>query len=51
MVEATASDEDAERTATSSDFSKYSQNSLSKSEPNVDPGEAKAIFDDRDGQC
>ena len=51
MVEATASDEDAESTAASSDFSKHSQNSLSKGEPNVDPGEAKATFDGRDGQC
>ena len=51
MVEVTASDEDVESTAASSDFSKHSQNSLSKGEPNVDPGEAKATFGDRDGQC
>ena len=51
MVEVTASDEDAESTAASSDFSKHSQNSLSKSEPNMDPGEAKATFDGHDGQC
>ena len=51
MVEATASGEDAEPTAASSDFSKHSQNLLSKSEPKVDPGEAKGTFGDRDGQC
>ena len=51
IVEGPASDEDAEHTAASSDFSKHSQNSLSKSEPNVDPGQAKATFGDHDGQC
>ena len=51
MVEVTASDEDAEPTAASSDFSKHSQNSLSKGEPKVDPGEAKVTFGDHDGQC
>ena len=51
LVEATASDEDAEPTAASSDFSKHSQNSLLKGEPKVDPGEAKVTFGDRDGQC
>ena len=51
MVEVTASDDDVESTAASSDFSKHSQNSLSKGEPNVDPGEAKATFGDPDGQC
>ena len=51
LVEATASDEDAGPTAASSDFSKHSQNSLSKGEPKVDPGEAKVTFGDRDGQC
>ena len=51
MVEVPASDEDVESTAASSDFSKHSQNLLSKGEPNVDPGEAKATFGDRDGQC
>ena len=50
MVETTASAEDAERTATSSDFSKHSQNSLSKGEPTVDPREAKVTFGDRDVQ-
>ena len=51
LVEATANDEDAEPIAAGSDFSKHSQNSLSKGEPNVDPGEAKATFGDDDGQC
>ena len=51
LVEATASDEDTEPTAASSDFSKHSQNSLSKGETKVDPGEAKVTFGDRDGQC
>ena len=51
MVEATASGEDAEPTAASSDFSKHSQNSLSKGEPKVNPGEAKVSFGDHDGQC
>ena len=44
IVEATASDEYAERTAASSDFSKHSQNSLSKGEPNVDPGQVESDF-------
>ena len=47
----TASDEDAKPTATSSNFSKHSQNSLLKGEPKEDPGEAKVTFGDRDGQC
>ena len=51
LVEVTASDEDAEPTAASSNFSKHSQNSLLKGEPKVDPGEAKVTFGDRDGQC
>ena len=51
LVEATASVEDAEPTAASSNFSKHSQNSLLKSEPKVNPGEAKVTFGDRDGQC
>ena len=50
-VEMTVSAEDAKTTAASSDFSKHSQNSLSKGEPNVDPGEVKATFGDPDGQC
>ena len=47
----TVSAEDAKCLAASSDFSKHSQNSLSKGEPNVDPGEAKATSGDHDGQC
>ena len=51
MVEVTDSGEDAGPTAASSNFSKHSQNSLTKGEPKVDPGEAKVTFGDRDGQC
>ena len=51
IVEVTVSAEDTKRTAASSNFSKYSQNSLSKGEPKVDPGEVKVTFGDRDGQC
>ena len=51
LEEATSNNKDAEPTATSSDFSKHSQNSLSNGEPKVDPGEAKVTFGDRDGQC
>ena len=47
----TVSAEDAKTTAASSDFSKHSQNSLSKVEPNADPGEVKVTFGDPDGQC
>ena len=47
----TVTAEDAERTAVSSNFSKHSQNSLSKGEPKVDPGEVKVSFGDCDGQC
>ena len=50
-VEMTVSAEDAKTTAASSDSSKHSQNSLSKGEPNADPGEVKATFGDPDGQC
>ena len=50
-VEVTVSAKDAKTTAASSYFSKHSQNSLSKGEPNADPGEVKAIFGDPDGQC
>ena len=50
MIEATASTEDVERTATSSEFSKHSQNSLTKGEPTVDPREMKVTFCDRDVQ-
>ena len=34
-----------------SDFPKHSQNSLSKGEPKVNPGEANMSFNTRDGQC
>ena len=51
LVEATANDEDAEPTAANSNFSKHSQNSLSKGEQKVDPGEAKVTFGGHDGQC
>ena len=51
LEEVTANNEDAEPTASSSDFSKHSQNSLSNGEPKVDPGEAKVTFGDHDGQC
>ena len=47
-VEVTASTEDPEPTAASSDFSK--QDSLSKGEPKADPGEANVTSVDRDGQ-
>ena len=50
-VEMTVSAEDAKTTAASSDFSKHSQNSLSKGEPNADPGEVKMTFGDPDGRC
>ena len=50
-VEVTVSAEDANTTAASSNFSKHSQNSLSKVETKVDPGEVKVTFGDRDGQC
>ena len=49
-VEVTASTEDLEPTAASSDFSKHSQDSLSKGEPKADPGEANVTSVDRDGQ-
>ena len=48
-VAVTVSTEDAKTTAVSSDFSKHSQNSLSKGEPNADPGEVKATFGYPDG--
>ena len=50
MVEVTASTEDPEPTAASSDFSKHSEDSLSKGEPKVDPGKANVTSVDRDGQ-
>ena len=49
-VEVTASTEDPEPTAASSDFSKHSQDWLSKGEPKADPGEANVTSVDRDGQ-
>ena len=51
LIEATASVEDTEPTAASSDFSKHSQNSLSNGEPKVDTVDPKVTFGDRDGQC
>ena len=50
-VEMTVSAEDVKTTAASSDFSKHSQNSLLKGEPNADPGEVKTTFGDPDGRC
>ena len=50
-VEMTVSAEDAMITAASSDFSKHSQNSLPRGEPNADPGEVKTTFGDPDGRC
>ena len=46
MVEVTVSAEDTKRTAASSNFSKHSQDSLSKGEPKEDPGEVKVTFGD-----
>ena len=51
IEEVTVSAEDTKHTAANSDFSKHSQNSLSKCEPKVDPGEEKVTFGDRDGRC
>ena len=50
-VEMTVSAEDAKTTAVGSDFSKHSQNSLSKGEPNTDPRKVEATFGHPDGQC
>ena len=50
-VEMTVSAEDAKTTAVGSDFSKHSQNSLSKGEPNADPRKVEATFGHPDGQC
>ena len=49
MVQVTASTEDPEPTAASSDFSKHSKYSLSKGEPKADPREANVTSVDRDG--
>ena len=50
-VEMTVSAKDAKTTAASSDFSKHSQNSLSKGKPNADLGEVKTTFGDSDSRC
>ena len=50
-VKVTMSVRENQCSAGDSDFSKHSQNSLSKGEPKVDPGEANMSFGDRDGQC
>ena len=50
-VKATMSVRESQCSAGDSDFSKHSQNSLSKDEQKVDPGEANVSFGDRDGQC
>ena len=50
-VKMTVSADDAKTTAASSDFSKHSQNSLSKGEPNTDPREVKTTLGDPDGRC
>ena len=47
----TMSVRESQCSAGDSDFSKHSQNSLSKGEQKVDPGEANVSFGDRDGQC
>ena len=49
-AQVTTSTKDPEPTAASSDFSKHSQDSLSKGEPKVDPREANVTSVDRDGQ-
>ena len=50
-VKVTMSVRENQCSAGDSDFSKYSQNSLSKGEPKVDPGEANVSFGDHDDQC
>ena len=50
-VKVTMSVRESQCSAGDSDFSKHSQNSLSKGEQKVDPGEANVSFGDRDGQC
>ena len=47
----TVSAEDTKRTAASSDFPEDSPNSPSSGECEMDNGEAKVSFGDRDGQC
>ena len=51
QVKVTRNVRESQCSAGDSDFSKHSQNSLSKGEPKVDPGEVKVSFGDRDGQC
>ena len=50
-VEMTVSAEDAKTTAVGSNFSKHSQNSLSKGEPKVDPRKGEVTLGHPDGQC
>ena len=50
-VKVTMSVRESQCSAGDSDFSKHSQNSLSKGEQKVNPGEANVSFGDRDGQC
>ena len=50
-VNVTVSVRENQCSAGDSDFSKHSQNLLSKGEPKVDPGEANVSFNTRDGQC
>ena len=50
-VKVTMSVRENQCSAGDGDFSKHSQNSLSKGEPKVDPGKANMCFGDRDGQC
>ena len=47
----TVSAKDAKTTAVGSNFSKHSQNSLSKGEPNADPRKVEVTFGHPDGQC
>ena len=50
-VKVTMSVRESQCSVRDSDFSKHSQNSLSKGEQKVDPGEANVSFGDRDSQC
>ena len=47
----TVSAKDAKTTAVGSDFSKHSQNSLSKGEPKADQRKVEMTLDHPDGQC
>ena len=51
IEEMTVSTEDTKRTAASSDFPEDSPNSLPSGKCEMDNGEAKVSFGDRDGQC